>query len=72
MVFLTKMDGYRIFKKKCNINQNVTIMGMTIKGVYNMGLVGYCWIYGTNFTYICVNMFMCNFHIVIFNYVVCM
>jgi hypothetical protein len=31
MVFLTKMDGYQ---KMCDMNKNVTKMGMIIKGVY--------------------------------------
>jgi hypothetical protein len=33
MMFLTKMDGYQ---KMCDTNQNVTKLGMTMKGVYYM------------------------------------
>jgi hypothetical protein len=31
MVFLTKMDGYQ---KLCDTKQNVTAMGVILKGVY--------------------------------------
>ncbi len=54
MVFLTKMDCHK--KKLCDINKNVTRMGVIIKGVYsisslpaktgNMALQIYDQIYG--------------------------
>jgi hypothetical protein len=37
MVFFTKMNDYQ---KMCETNKNVTKMGMIIKGVYYMYLMG--------------------------------